>query len=203
MRIEDDVREITEFQVPALVLLQDMKANVLEATEEAFAYPLLNASVEKEEFFERTSEFNVLASEFTIIAHIGSPGEEEETILFEKILDEHSKLVANTRLMFADFEREGVVNIQSVNLVEESVDAFILLLDGFVAIEKAEVDEAALDAEETIAETINIVIAMGLTAVFTGSINNDIHIPTGDLDCNVSYRTDRSGYRVGNKVREQ
>ena len=161
-RLERDIDEIIKVDVPALVKLQQMKADILEGIEESFAYLLLNEPEEKEDFFEKMEDFEKLASEFEVIAQIGAPSEEEESALFQKIVEQQSVLIAGARKMFEDFEKEGIINTQFVEKFEESTNKLKSVIDEFIAIELAEADEAGADAKKNIQATRGIIIFVGL-----------------------------------------
>jgi len=148
--VQDDLTYITDFQTPALIKLSEMKAVTLEGIEEAFAYPLLDAVIEKEEFYENMNHFDLLAKEFAIIAHIDEDGEEIETELFYNIISNKEKLVDSATLMFENYEKVGKIDVQYLELFEENIDTTIPLIDEFIAIEIKEVDEAHRHAQENI-----------------------------------------------------
>jgi len=155
--------EIVELHSPALIKLQDLKSNILEATEEAFGYLATNEIIEKEEFLEKAEEFDILATEFITIAKLNEPGEEEEKALFDKITTKHSTFVSKAKVMFETFENAKTNNINAIEAFEEDIDVLIPLIDQFVEIETEEVEEAHLAAEKSVAisnRTIPLVVLM-------------------------------------------
>ena len=101
---------ITDLEIPGLVKLTQMKSQILEGIEEAFAYPLLNDPLEKAEFYEKLDQFDTFAAEFEEIALIGRRGQEEETELFNQIVTAKVALVIAAGSMFESYERDGTVN---------------------------------------------------------------------------------------------
>ena len=69
-----DVEVIANVELPGLVKLAEMKSHVLEAVEEAFAYPLLDDPVEKAEFFHNLEQFDTSAAALKETARIGQRG---------------------------------------------------------------------------------------------------------------------------------
>jgi len=170
--VRDDLIIIVDFQTPALIKLNEMKSTILEGIEEAFAYPLLDNIIEREEFYEKMDRFDLLAEEFSIIANMGEPGEETETELFHNIKSNKEMLVNSASQMFEDYENNGKIDISSVELFEEDIDTLLPLIDKFIVIEIEEVNKAHLHASENINAaflTIPVIILVALLiSVFGG-----------------------------------
>ncbi len=171
--VRDDLIIITDFSTPALIKLNDMKSVILEGIEEAFAYPLLDKIIEKEEFYEKMNHFDLLAEEFSIIGHIGAADEELETQLFHNIISNKENLVDAASQMFEDYENNGKINLSSVELFEEKIDILVPLIDEFIVIEINEVNKAHLHASQNINAaflTIPVIILVALLISIFGGI---------------------------------
>ena len=172
--VQDDLTIITDFQTPALVKLTEMKGTVLEGIEEAFAYPLLDAVIEKEEFYEKMNHFDLLSEEFFLVAHIGDEGEDIETKLFQDIISNKEMLVDSATQMFEEYENTEKIRTQYLELFEQEIDTLLPLIDEFIAIEIEEVNEARLHAQETINTTLLtlpvIILAAVLVSIFGGIV---------------------------------
>jgi len=172
--IENDLFIITEIETPSLVKLNEMKSTVLEGIEEAFAYPLLNDVIERDEFFEKMNKFDQMAKEFSISTDFGREGEEGEKELFDKILTNKENLVDSASIMFNGYEKNGQIDSNSLHLFEENIDRLIPLIDEFVAMEIDDVKYAHISAEENINAaylTLPIIILSAvLLSIFGGII---------------------------------
>jgi len=171
--VRDDLIIITDFSTPSLIKLNDMKSVILEGIEEAFAYPLLDEIIEKEEFYEKMNRFDFLADEFLIIGHIEKSGKESETQLFQDIISNKEMLVNSANQMFEDYENNGKIDLSSVELFEEEIDTLLPLIDEFIAIEIEEVNEAHRNANQNINAaflTIPVIILVALLISIFGGI---------------------------------
>ncbi len=205
-QINKDVKAITEFHTPALLHLSTMKAKILEGIQEAFAYPLLDAQIEKDEFYEKMDEFDKAVDEFKVVAHIDRPGEKEESELFNKIVAVKKALVNSATRMFEGYERNGKVDLLAVEAFEKDIDSLIPLIEQFVEIEKEDVKEAHTDAEKSVATAntiislivlIVIVLAIGIGIFTARSISKPVtklrdaavEIGRGKLDTKVNIKS--------------
>ena len=173
-QIQDDLTHIFDIENPALLKLNEMKSVVLEGIEEAFAYLLLDAEIEKDEFYEKMNHFDLLSKEFEFIARIGEVDQQIETQLFFEIISNKERLVDSATLMFEAYENTGKINAQHIELFEEEIDTLIPLLDEFIAIEIDEVNADYRHANENINATYLtlpvIILAAILVSIFGGII---------------------------------
>jgi len=165
IEVQDDLSNIADFQTPALIKLNEMKAAILEGIEEAFAYPLLDAVIEKEEFYENMNRFDLLTEEFVLIAHIGEVDEQIETQLLNKIILTKERLVDSATIMFEDYESSRKISVLYLELFEQDIDTLIPLIDEFIDIEIEEVNEAHLHAQQNINATFLTLPIIILSAV--------------------------------------
>ena len=182
----NQVDVITEQETPALAKLSEIKSFILEAVEEAFAYPLLDEPQEKVEFFDNLEQFDTSVGEFREIAHIGQRGQEEETELLHQIVSAKEATAISARNMFESYERDGAVNLSHVADFEADIDRLIPLIDQFLEIENREVAEAQQDIQATIANqerlTVIVVSVAVLLAIGLGIfVSRSISIPVNRL----------------------
>ena len=179
-----DVEVIANVELPGLVKLAEMKSHVLEAVEEAFAYPLLDDPVEKAEFFHNLEQFDTSAAALKETARIGQRGQQEETELFNQIVAGKEALVIAGGTMFESYERDGTVDLSYVAAFEEEIDTVIPLIDRFLEIEGEEVVEAQRGIQATIANTerltivvvsVAVLLAIGLGVLISRSISVPIN----------------------------
>ena len=168
-----------------LVILTDMKSQILEGIEEAFAYPLLDDPQEKAEFYEKLDQFDSMAAQFEHIARVGLPGQEVETELYKQIITAKGVLEIAAGNMFESYERDGAVNQSHVASFEEAIDDVIPLIDRFLEIGVEEVAQANQDIQATIANadrltfivvSAAVVLAIGLGLFLSRTILIPINI---------------------------
>ena len=168
-----------------LVILTDMKSQILEGIEEAFAYPLLDDPQEKAEFYEKLDQFDSMAAQFEHIARVGLPGHEVETELYKQIITAKGVLEIAAGNMFESYERDGAVNQSHVASFEEAIDDVIPLIDRFLEIGVEEVAQANQDIQATIANadrltfivvSAAVVLAIGLGLFLSRTILIPINI---------------------------
>ena len=148
-----------------LVILTDMKSQILEGIEEAFAYPLLDDPQEKAEFYEKLDQFDSMAAQFEHIARVGLPGHEVETELYKQIITAKGVLEIAAGNMFESYERDGAVNQSHVASFEEAIDDVIPLIDRFLEIGVEEVAQANQDIQATIANADRLTFIVVSAAV--------------------------------------
>jgi len=180
------VEVITQHETPALVKLTEMKSHIQESIEEALAYLLLEDQREKTQFYTTLEHFETAAAEFTGIARIGQPGQEEETELFNQIVTAKEALAIAAGDMFESYERDGTVNLSHIAAFETKIDFLIPLIDKFLEFETEEVAEANRNIEATIAnaEWLTIIVVSGAILLATGLgilVSRSISIPINKL----------------------
>ncbi|TAJ45572.1 hypothetical protein [Methanofollis fontis] len=106
------------------ITLGTMHATMMEAIEEALAYPVLNATEEKSDFEAKVAEFDVLAARFTEEAALDSPENAETKEAFDAILVKKAAVVDAAGDFFAAYEVDRVVRTENVTVFEESIDVF-------------------------------------------------------------------------------
>ena len=197
---------ITKKEVPNLLILAEMEVVILEGLEEAFAYLLLDDPTEKLEFSEKLEQFDIAAAVLKEESHIGRPGWEEETELFNSIVSRKEALKVAAGVMFDSYEKTGVVNLSHVSLFEATRDALMPLIDQFILIESGEVIEAneAIDrafqtarTQTAVAVLVAIVLAIGLGVIMARLISVPINrlrdaasrVRDGDLDTVIDIRS--------------
>ena len=168
-----------------LVILTDMKSQIIEGIEEAFAYPLLDDPQEKAEFYEKLDQFDSMAAQFEHIARVGLPGQEVETELYKQIITAKGVLEIAAGNMFESYERDGAVNQSHVASFEEAIYDVIPLIDRFLEIGVEEVAQANQDIQATIANadrltfivvSAAVVLAIGLGLFLSRTILIPINI---------------------------
>jgi len=166
------VNAIAEEETPALIKLNEMKSNVLEAIGEAFAYPLLDNPQEKAAFYEKLDQFDTFAAEFEDIARIGQAGEEEETEVYKQMVAARQSLTIAASDMFENYERVGTADEIYFALLDDAKHRFITSMDRLLKIEVEEVLEAHQRIQSTIANaerlTLILVIAAIILAIVLG-----------------------------------
>jgi len=181
---EKDIDVITKRETPDIVRLAEMKSQVLEGVEEAFAYPLLDDPVEKAEFYEKLEQFDISAAAFKETNHIGQHEEEEENALFNRLVAAKEALAIAAGDMFESYERDGTVNPSYVTAFEDEIDIMISLIDRLLEIEGEEVAEAHQNMHAAIAGakrltifvvSVAILLAIGLGVLVSRSISVPIN----------------------------
>lgn len=117
------VTKITITVDPA-VTLGLMHADMMEAIEEALAYPVLNNPEEKSDFEANVADFDKLAKQFEIEAGLDKPENAETKAAYDAILVKKAALVTAAEKFFASYEADGAVNTDDLVAFEESVDDF-------------------------------------------------------------------------------
>jgi flagellar basal body rod protein FlgG len=128
--------------VASAITLGKMHAVMMEAIEEALAYPVLDDADEKKDFEAKVAEFDVLAVQFAEEAGLDQPGNAETKEAFDLILVKKGELVETANGFFAVYETDKVVKTENVTVLEESIDAFTTAFGPFTQNYFDRVDEA-------------------------------------------------------------
>lgn len=115
-----------EFQVA--LMIASMQADMLEGVEEAFAYLLLNSSLEKSEFFEKMRDFDAQSKEFKTVARKHSAGK-NILELFDGVGAARANLEKAAGRMFASYEKVRAPVQADVEMFEDAVDQLTGLWD--------------------------------------------------------------------------
>jgi len=110
--------------VASAVTLGKMHGTMMEAIEEALAYPVLKNTEEKADFAAKSAEFDVLAVQFASEAALDQPANAGTKKAFDAILVKKAKLVETANGFFAVYEKDMVVPKAEVTALENSVDDF-------------------------------------------------------------------------------
>jgi len=161
-KILENVEIITKTETPALIKLSEMRSTFLKGVKEVYAYPLLNDPNEKEKFYGKMGEFDILAGEFESIARIGQAGQEEESELFNKIVANKKDLVISANNVFELYEKNGKVGVQAIEVFESEINTLIPLFDQFIEIESSEVVEEYRSIENIVATSNRTIIIVTL-----------------------------------------
>ena len=116
--------EPTGVPVDSAITLGRMHGIMMEAIEEALAYPVLNETEEKSDFETKLAEFNVLADRFAVEAGLDEPGNAATKEAFDSVLARHGELLMASEDFFASYETEWTVRQEDVTAFEYSIDAF-------------------------------------------------------------------------------
>lgn len=174
--LENDLREVGGFRSQGLYSMQFLNTKLNGAVQESFAYVVSGDPHEKEEFLNWAEHFKQNQKKFFPIAEqtisaLGETREEEESVLYDKIISGHIALVKQAKIMFEEYETTGTVSSQVFQQYEESIDLVTTVLNKAVGIQKEEMEylhRTALErinrSEKTIYEVafISLVLAIGL-----------------------------------------
>jgi hypothetical protein len=106
------------------VTLGKMHGVMMEAIEEALAYPVLNSTEEKSDFEAKSAEFDVLAVQFESEAALSRPENADTKAQFDVILVKKAALVDAAGNFFTAYEKELIVTKDNVTVFEEAIDGF-------------------------------------------------------------------------------
>lgn len=137
--------DLSGFRSESLASLQSLNTKFNGAVEESFAYVVSDDIHEKEEFLQWTEDFKQNQKKFFPLAEptidaLGEFREEEERVLYDKIISEHIVLVKYAKIMFEEYEKTGTVSSQVFQQYEEKIDLITAALSKAVAIEKEEME---------------------------------------------------------------
>lgn len=117
------VAKVTVTIDPAVTLGQ-MHADMMEAIEEALAYPVLDEPEEKADFEKKVAEFDELAARFEVEAGLDKEENAATKAEFDAILVKKAALVAAAEKYFASYEAGKAVNMDDVSAFEAAIDDF-------------------------------------------------------------------------------
>jgi len=116
--------ETTGVPVDSAITLGMMHGVMMEAVEEALAYPVLNETEEKSDFEAKIAEFDILAGRFAEEAGLDQPDNADTKDAYNAILAKQVEVVEAAGRFFAAYEADWVVETEDVIAFEESIDAF-------------------------------------------------------------------------------
>jgi hypothetical protein len=156
--INSGLKELTTLHSPTLISIQQMESDMFEATQEVFTYILLNDQEEKDEFYEKSADFDIRAQEFQEIARLQDEEQEVEQKAFTEIVSAKEEFIGNAERVFNDFETFGAASRQSIVAVESSIDRLTLAMDHMVAVEKLELDEHVEELEQMVMWKVGLLL---------------------------------------------
>ncbi len=139
--LRSDINELNSRHIATLSTMQHMESDVLEGVEEAFAYVILNAEDEKNEFYAKMKDFDDNAIAFQAVAELQDEEVEAEVVVDLAVLSAKANLMDTANNLFEEFERLGLTTSQTVGAFEDAVDSLSEQLDNLVEIEKQELTE--------------------------------------------------------------
>lgn len=160
--INNGLKELTTYHSPTLITMQQMESDMFEAVQEAFSYVLLNDEVEKEEFYEKSADFDLVAQAFQEIARFQDEERVAEEEAFTEVIDAKGVFFANAEKMMNDFERLGYAPRQSVIATEDSIDRLTVALNHLVDVEKQELDEHVAELERMVLWEIKLLLILSI-----------------------------------------
>ncbi|KQC11117.1 MAG: hypothetical protein APR55_08110 [Methanolinea sp. SDB] len=134
--------------VDSAITLGRMHGIMMEAIEEALAYPVLNETEEKSDFETRLAEFHVLADRFAVEAALDEPGNAGTREAFDSVLARHGEFVEAADTFFIAYETDWTVRTEDVTVFEVSIDAFTSEFGPFTKNYFDRVSEADLDDKD-------------------------------------------------------
>lgn len=169
--LENDLKEIGGFRSEGLHSIQSLHTKFNAAVEESFAYVVSGDTHEKEEFLQWEAHFKQNPKKFFPIAEdtidaLGEDREEEERVLYEKIITEHIVLIKHAKTMFEEYEKTGAVSRQVFQQYEESVDFVTTALNKAVEIQKEEMEYLHQTALEKINRYEKTIYAIAFISLF-------------------------------------
>ncbi len=169
--LENELKEIGGFRSEGLHSIQSLHTKFKAAVEESFAYVVSGDTHEKEEFLQWEEHFIQNPERFFPIAEqtinaLGEFREEEERVLYEKIIAEHIVLVKQAKTMFEEYEKTGTVSSQVFQQYEESVDFVTTALNKAIEIQKEEMEYLHRTALERISRYEKTIYAIAFISLF-------------------------------------
>ena len=132
------------YSVDSAVTLGRMHGVMMEAIEEALAYPVLAEPEEKEDFEGKVREFDLLAVMFEKQAGLDAAGNSDLKASYDDLIAKKKTLVSDAEDFFAVYEKKGMVTDGDVVVLEESIDGFTSAFGPFTESYFAMVGEEAL-----------------------------------------------------------
>ena len=131
MLIKEDVEFgiFSERQGGTALFIVLLHANILEAIQEAMAYPVLNDKAEKKDYLEKMAAIDTYIGAFQKTGILNRPGVEKRKEIFSTMLEKKNAMTAAALKMFADFEKTQKLSPEDVRVFEESIDAFTSVFD--------------------------------------------------------------------------
>jgi signal transduction histidine kinase/CheY-like chemotaxis protein/HAMP domain-containing protein len=168
--IKTQLKEVSRDPSAALYSIQSINSNLTEAVEESFAYVISGDIHEKEEFLEWADHFKENVENFSYLAdqvleQLDRAEEEEEKVLYNKIISGQSELVEHAKTMFKEYEKTGSVTHKTFQGYEEAIGLVTMALKKSVAIEKKEVDQFRQIAMDTIDRSENTVYGIAFVSL--------------------------------------
>lgn len=158
--INDGLQEITTKHSPTLTTIQQMEADIFEGITETYSYILLDDEGEKEEFYEKSADFDLVAQEYNAVASQEDEEKEAQSVSFNEVVEAKAKFVTNTEEMFTEYEKLGYAPRPSVVAVEESIIELTQALNYLVEVEKLELDEHVEELEQTVKQELTILLIL-------------------------------------------
>ncbi len=160
--INSGLEELTTYHSPTLISIQQMESHIFEGIAESFSYILLNDEGEKEDFFEKSDNFDIAAEAFQEFARYQEEELVEEEKAFQEVLSAKEAFVANVEKMFEDFERLGSAPSESVIAVEASVHELTKAMNHLVEVEKLELDEHVEELEGIVFMEVTLLLILSV-----------------------------------------
>lgn len=184
---DNELEGIAGFRSEGLYSLQSLNSKMNEAVQESFAYLVSGDVHEKEEFLKWAEHITQNNEKFfpadeQNIAELGETREEEERVLYDKIVSEHKVLIKIAKIMFEEYEKAGTVSSQVFQQYEEKIDSVTSFLNKAIEIEKEEIEylhQTALSRinryENTIygVALISLILSIGLGVSLSKSLANE------------------------------
>ena len=184
--ISEKQKELGDFHLKTLIMIQTIEVTSLELIEESFAYLVSGDAEELAEFRNGHVRLSKMLGEFKEKLKLDKKEEIEEKDLYNAIILNSEEMFTIAEILFKDYEINGNVKLNNFYLYEESVDKYISSLKEMTTIEQGEVGEATKIAMETISSFTNIMFlisAMALLFAMTIGyyISTSISNPLGKL----------------------
>ncbi|TBR10482.1 MAG: HAMP domain-containing histidine kinase [Candidatus Nitrosotenuis sp.] len=133
----DGQKMILKMHRPAMNALNQMKTSLFDATQEAYAYVLLNSPEEKDGFYSAMNVFDdMLEQDLSIEKSFGIYHDEIQTLEQIKILKKEFMKHAET--MFSSYEKNSSIDAESAKLFEDSKNSILLKVDALINSERDE-----------------------------------------------------------------
>ncbi|MBI5378357.1 MAG: MCP four helix bundle domain-containing protein, partial [Thaumarchaeota archaeon] len=198
----DNQNKITQIR-PALNALVQMKTNVFDATQEAYAYALLDDPEEKTGFYSAMNVFDDMVNQHYLIEKRYNTNPRESQV-FKEIKTLKNNFMDNADTMFATYEKSGKMDSESVKLFEDSKNSIVLKIDELIDSERNELYVLQDNSISNTASSVYIITILGSVAIFsiivfsivfsrkfTRSIEEKIHLEKQLSESNAMIRNER------------